>query len=177
MASASRALGLPKFSPRVDGVSIGPGEFALALNGGLYFHPANHTKYKMDIFKNFTSDAALEVEGRWVHISRDAEVLVARSGNDRFAKKMKELVQKNNLDLSDESEENVKLLEELIIEAMSEAILLDWKGMTRGGEPFPYSKAHAVEVLRLKDFRKKINEIADNAAAYRAKEEKAQGNA
>ena len=123
MASASRAHGLPKFSPRVDGVSIGPGEFALALNGGLSFHPANHTKYKMDIFKNFTSDATLEVEGRWVHISRDAEVLVARSGNDRFAKKMKALVQKNNLDLSDESEENVKLLEELIIEAMAQAYI------------------------------------------------------
>lgn len=176
MASESHALSLRKFSPGVDGIAIGPGEFALALNGGLHFTPANNN-YKMDIFKTFTSDPTLEVEGRWVHVSRDAEVLVARAGNDNFARKMKELVQKNNLDLSDESEENGKLLEELLIEAMAETVLLNWRGMTRNGEDFPYSRQNAVEVLRLKDFRKKINEIADNANAYRLKEEEAQGNA
>lgn len=176
MAFASRALSLRKFSPRVEAVAIGPGEFALALNGGLYLNPADNN-YKMDLFSTFSTDPTLEVEGRWAKISRDAEVLVARSGNERFVRKMKELTKKHSFDFSDESEDNAKLLDELMIEAMADTILLGWKGMTRAGTPFEYSRSAAVEALRVKDFRKKVSELSDNAAEYRAKAEEAQGNA
>lgn len=173
MASASRAQFLRKFPPGVEGISFGPGGFALALNGGLYSTPANN--YKMDIFKTFSADSTLEVEGRWAKISRDADVLVARSGNERFVRKMKDLTKKHSFDFADESEENAKLLDELMVEAMAETVLLGWRGMTRDGEPYTYNRQNAIEALRVKDFRKKISELADNAAEYRAKADDAQG--
>lgn len=175
MVSASRAPLLRKGLP--GRAEPGPGEFALALNGGLYFHPANDKNYKMDLFQVFSTDPTLETEGRWAPISRDAKVLVARSGNERFVRKMKELTTKNSFDFKDESEENAKLLDELFIEAMADTILKGWSGMTKDGAEYPYSRENAIAALRIKDFRKKINELADNAAEYRTKQDEEQGNA
>jgi hypothetical protein len=164
-----------KFPPGVEGASLGPGGFALALQGGLISTPANNN-YKMDIFQTYATDSTLEVEGRWAKISRDASVLVARTGNERFTRKVRDLMKKHSIDFSDESEETAKLVDELMIEAMAETILLGWKGMTKDGQPYPYSTQNAIEALRIKDFRKKISDLADAHSAYRAKADEEQGN-
>ena len=36
------------------------------------------------IFLTFSLPTKLETEGRWVPLGKDAEVLVARTGNDKF---------------------------------------------------------------------------------------------
>lgn len=130
----------------------------------------------MDIFNAFATDAKLEVEGRWVSLSKDASVLVARSGNERFTNCMKRLLKKHAVNLKDESKENNELVEKLVMEATAETILLDWKGLTYRGTDLPYSKENALKALAHKDFRAKIQELSEQSSAYLVSEIESQGN-
>ena len=176
MAFALRALCRLEFPPAVEGVLFDRDGYALALEGGLTSNPAKR-KIKMDLFKSFSTDADLENSGRWVNLTKTARVRVARAGNDAFNKALRKAIEKEGLDLKDDSQENLDLLQDLMVDAMARHILKDWEGMEAGGQPLPYNHENAVKVLKLKDFRARIDKLADDFDAYRVKEEEAQGNA
>jgi len=163
---------LSEFSPAPSRA----GEIALALCGGLHYHPAKKENSKMDIFTSFATDAKIEVEGRWVPLSKDAKVLVARAGNQRFTDRMRKLMKQNSINFEDKSKENLDLIEKLVREASAETILLGWEGITYKGEPLPYSRENALKLLEVKDFRNKIQELADQTSGYLISEIEAQGN-
>lgn len=175
MAFALRAQCPPEIFSRVEAYSIGAGEIALGLYGGLPLDPAKK-KYKMDIFKSFATDTDLELNGRWVNLSKTARVRVARSGNEKFNKTLRKMIERESLDLKDESPGNVEILQGLLIKATAEAILVGWEGLEKDGAPLPYSREAAAELLAIKDFRARIEKIADDAAGYRLKAAEEQGN-
>lgn len=130
----------------------------------------------MDIFDLFATDSKLETEGRWVPLGKDAEVLVARTGNDKFNAKIKYLLKKHSVDLKDSSKENLDLLEKLMQEAAADTILLGWKGLTYQGEVLEYNRENALKLLAVKDFRARINSISEDMSGYLAKQQEEQGN-
>lgn len=176
MAFALRALWRHKFPPAVEGVLFDRDGYALALEGGLTSNPAKR-KIKMDLFKSFSTDAELENSGRWVNLTKTARVRVARAGNEAFNTALRKAIEKEGVDLKDNSKENLDLLQSLMIDATARHILKDWEGMESGGQPLPYTHENAVKALTLKDFRARIDKAADDFDAYRVKEEEAQGNA
>lgn len=128
----------------------------------------------MNIAK-FKTDGALENEGVWLEVGDGLSLRVARIGN----RKHSELWTKLNADpkivrmaslgtIPDEE------YERMLIEAMAETILLDWKGLTDGdGEAaveIPFSKAKAKEVLKLRDFRQLVHRMAAEAGNFRAEQ-------
>lgn len=130
----------------------------------------------MDIFSSFATDEVAEAEGRWFPLSKTAKVLVARTGNANYIKALRQRMKDNQIDPEDNSEENEKLVTSLIVETMAETILLGWNGLEYKGKPMAYSKANAVTMLEVKDFRKRIGDIADKAESFRIKEETEAGN-
>lgn len=130
----------------------------------------------MDIFNTFATDPKVEVEGRWVPLAVDAKVLVARAGNPKFTEKMRKLLKQNSVNLSNKSKENTDLVERLVLEATAETVLLGWEGLTYQGVPLEYNQENAIKLLSIKDFRSKINELADESSAYLVSEIEAQGN-
>jgi hypothetical protein len=120
----------------------------------------------MDI-SEFETDLDLEKNGVWVDIGGGAQLLVARIGNPQFQtllrKKTKPVLRLINQNrLPDEA------LEEMMIETMAETVLLDWKGLTRNGENVPFSKANALKLLKKRDFRTLVQEIANTQETFRA---------
>lgn len=131
----------------------------------------------MDVFALFATDEAAEVEGRWFPLSKTARVKVARTGNERYVNALRQRMKENQIDPSDESKETNDLVLKLIVETMAETILLDFEGMKYKGADLPYTYDNAVLLLSVKDFRKRISDIADKAESFRLKAEEEQGNA
>lgn len=140
----------------------------------------------MDFNKHFSTNLEAEKNGVWVNIGEGAEVLVARHQNSRHVEVIRRLTEpvkklvRNNMLPEDQ-------LEEIMLKAMAEAILLDWKGFTEEvpnpkydeavetsdanpktvKQPVPYSREKALEFLKNKDFRAIVHEIATERESFR----------
>lgn len=130
----------------------------------------------MDIFTTYATDETAEVEGRWFPLDKKTKVLVARTGNPNYLKAIRQRMKDAQIDTEDQSEDNEKLVSDLIVETMAETILLGWKGMSMKGDELVYSKANAMKALSVKGFRTRISGIADKLESFRVKDEEAQGN-
>lgn len=130
----------------------------------------------MDIFATFATDEVAESEGRWFPLSKKAKVLVARTGNPNYIKALRQRMKDNQIDPEDNSDENEKLVTSLVVDTMAETILLGWKGLEYKGKALEYSKENAGTLLEVKDFRKRIGNIADSAESFRLKDEEEAGN-
>lgn len=130
----------------------------------------------MDIFNSFATDEVAENEGRWFPLSKTAKVLVARTGNSAYIKALRQRMKDNQIDAEDSSDENEKLVTDLVIETMAETVLLGWSGLEYKGKAMDYSKANAVTLLQVKAFRKRIGDIADKHESFRIREEEEAGN-
>ena len=130
----------------------------------------------MDVFASYATDEVAEVEGRWFPLDKKTKVLVARTGNPNYLKAIRQRMKDAQIDTEDQSDENEKLVSDLVVETMAETILLGWKSLTMKGEDLPYSKANAIKVLSVKGFRTRISSIADKLDSFKVKEEKELGN-
>lgn len=130
----------------------------------------------MDVFASYATDEVAEVEGRWFPLDKKTKVLVARTGNPNYLKAIRQRMKDAQVDTEDQSDENEKLVSDLVVETMAETILLGWKSLTMKGEDLPYSKANAIKVLSVKGFRTRISSIADKLDSFKVKEEKELGN-
>lgn len=130
----------------------------------------------MDIFETYATDETAEVEGRWFPLDKKTKVLVARTGNANYTRVIRQRMKDAQIDVEDQSDDNEKLVTDLIVETMAETILLGWKGLSMKGEDLAYSRANAMKALSVKGFRNRISGIADKLDSFRVKEEEAQGN-
>lgn len=131
----------------------------------------------MDILSSFATDETLEVQGKAFPLSKDAKVLVARSGNPKYVALLRKKMAEAQIDLAS-GEEADEIAETILNEVMAETILLGWTGITEGPNktPVPYSVAKAREYLKVKDFRRKISALSENFEAYKVKAEAEQKN-
>lgn len=131
----------------------------------------------LDIFAQFATDETLEENGTWFPIGGGARVLVARSGNRKYAKLLTKEVERNKkaLDLNDDAAD--KLSEEIMIGVIAETILLGWEDLSFKGEVLEYNVANAKKLLAVKDFRKAVAQFADDVSAFKFKETEEQGKA
>jgi len=131
----------------------------------------------LDIFKQYATDESLENNGTWFEIGSDTEILVARSGNRKYAKMLTKEVERNRKVLDVEDDFADAKSDEIMVNVMAETILLGWKNMTFKGVDLHYNSENAKKVLALKDFRKLVAEKSIDTEAYRVKLEEKQGEA
>lgn len=130
-----------------------------------------------DVFTEYATDETLENQGTWFPLGGKARVLVARNGNRAYAKALTSKVNEHQkaLDLGDEAAD--LLSEKIMIEVMADTILLGFENLAFKGKAISYSRDTAIELLKVKDFRRRIVEFSDTVSAYRAKLEAEQGEA
>src|SRR6185436_7183230 len=124
----------------------------------------------MDISKFQTSKSA-EEEGIWVDVDGNGtKVKVARINNARYKKYFQKITkpykrQIRNGTLAEE------LAEKLLVDALANTILLDWKGFTKEGADFPYSVDNARSFLQESaDFRDFVSDAANEMENFRGEE-------
>lgn len=125
----------------------------------------------------FATDLDLEENGVWVDIGEGGEILVARMGNPRYQKAVQSISKPHRTQIRQKTISE-DLSDELLLKAMAETILLDWKGIEDDkGKVIKYTKDTAFKLLRdLRDFRNLVVELATEQAAFRREEAVAEGN-
>lgn len=122
----------------------------------------------MDIAK-FQSDPKKSDEGVWISLDESTRIRVARADNPRYQAAMRRelLPYKQAVRAGTLSE---KIADKVMAVCLAEAVLLDWDGFTAEGEPLPYSREKAVELLmapHMKDFRSMVVGFSEDAALFR----------
>jgi hypothetical protein len=120
----------------------------------------------MDL-NRFKTDENAELHGVWVPLGEGLEVLVARAGNENFNRLFRALAKpyQRQMEAGTFPEDQAK---ELLCDAYSKTILLDWRGLEEDGTPLAYSQAECKRVLLgSRDFRDIIVAISKEAEVYR----------
>lgn len=120
----------------------------------------------------FKTDESKSNEGVWCPVDPTTQIKIARYGNRLFQRALqremkpyKQMIDKGALD-----DDTADLL---LVTAMAEGILVDWRGMTHGGEPLPYTRAAAIELLldkKFRDFRELVVNLAQDMQLFREEE-------
>jgi len=127
-----------------------------------------------DINKN-TRNRDAETEGTWFVYDEDVQFLVARKNNPKYRSAISKGYRENERVISSNTNTDraEKVSEQLMLEALANYVLLDWKGMVENGKPIEYTPGRAMSVLEEHDdLRKEIEEYADNRENYLAEKDK-----
>lgn len=131
----------------------------------------------LDIFTTYATDEKLEVEGAWRVLQGDARLLLARSGNEKYVKKLNELYTLHQQKLDEKTPEADKLSRDLMNDVLATTILVGWENLSYKGKLIEYSVENAKMLLSHSEFRDKVAAMAQDVEAYRAKlEEEQLGN-
>lgn len=121
----------------------------------------------MDL-STFKTDKVKETEGVWFDIDADgAQVLVARAGNRKYAKKLEKITKPHRHALRSRNMSD-DLGDKLLAEAMAGTILLDWKKLEFDGVSLIFSEEKAKELLQtLPDFRRIIDDFSNDINSFK----------
>lgn len=118
----------------------------------------------------YRTDRAAEEEGVWVNLDGQTSVRVARSNSKRFAEALNKYRKPHRQairsgTLSEDQADAV------IVAAVAEAVLLDWKGLKEDGKDVPATLENRTRVLtEYRDFRNVVAELAADMANFRTSE-------
>lgn len=114
----------------------------------------------MDITKLDRIERA-ERNGVWFDFDEGARLKIARAGNRRFQEALRARLRERSK-MRDKPADDAD--ETLFLETLAESVLVDWDGFTSNGQPLPYSREAALDLLtrfqRIRDFvMKKSDEM------------------
>ena len=116
----------------------------------------------------FRMDKKAEDGGVWVDLDDTTSVCVARYNNRRFGEVLNRLRGPHRQSIKAKTLSD-EVAERILIQAMAEAILLEWRGVTEDGVSVEPTLENRVRILTAyRDFRDIIAEISMDAANYRA---------
>jgi len=119
-----------------------------------------------DVKKLFGTDSTKEQEGVWYDIAEGLRMKIARIGNPLYQKRFQALIKPYRRSvrrgtLSDD------VAEKLLVQCLSETIVLDWEGVEDEGVEILYSKDAAVTLLtKYPELRNYINDIANELEGF-----------
>lgn len=120
----------------------------------------------MDL-NSLKTNRALETEGVWQPVL-DGEVRVARIDNPKAARLFQRYTRPYRRQIDNGTMDPAKQ-EEIMCRVLSEAVLLDWRGLEEDGQPLPpYSPEEGFRVLsEYRELRDMVRDYAQDAQAYR----------
>jgi len=121
----------------------------------------------MDLKKEYGTNKKSEVDGVWEDFGGGTTVLIARIGNENYQKVFRRISKPYQNAIRRGTLGNDKA-EDLLIQAMADCIVLDWKGLKEDDKPVKFSKEECVRVLKeYKDFRDHVSELANSMEIFR----------
>lgn len=124
-----------------------------------------------DVKKLFGVDAEKEQEGVVHEMGEGLKMRIARIGNPKYQKRFQALSKPHRRalrrgTLSDE------VAEKLLIQCLSETIVLGWEGLEENGEEVPYSLENCIKILTdYPELRNYVNDIANELEGYQAEDD------
>lgn len=116
----------------------------------------------MDIQKLTTGDGNLKKTGVWKTF-QDAKFLIASSDTPAYRRALHKATKKRGAKVR----KDAQAIHEVAIEAMGEACLLDWQGVTSGGEPHPATVENRIALLTAsEELRSFVAEEAQDLANF-----------
>ncbi len=128
---------------------------------------------EMSIWDMYETDLSRETEGFWYKVNKKISVKLARAGgaNLAFTKAMEEKTREHRKrgGAFEGDRVDVELATDIMKQAFSETIILDWKGFTnKAGKNVPFSPKVAYETMvALPDLFHDLRDAAGEAANYR----------
>jgi hypothetical protein len=125
----------------------------------------------MDLKKNYATDKVAEIAGIEKDFGDGLFIKIARIGNSEYKKFFQKLTKPHQKAirrgvLSDE------VADRLLIEAMANKIVLDWRGMFEGQTEIQYSTENCIRILtEYPDLKDQINEIANEMESFKTEDD------
>lgn len=132
-----------------------------------------------DIFNQYAADPKKELDGVWIRLGGEddapARIKVARSGNKRHSRIITQLYESNKATLELKNDAADAKGEEITIDAMAKAILLDWENLSFKGKALEngWRIEDAKLLLGVKDFREVVNKHATDFKKFQAVQDEA----
>lgn len=121
-----------------------------------------------DIKALFGTDKAKEKDGVWQDMGDGLKMRIARIGNPKYQKRFEALSKPHRRALRRGTLSN-EIAEKLLIQCMSETIVLDWEGIEENGEEIQFSVENAIRILTdYPELRKYVEDIANEMEGYKA---------
>jgi hypothetical protein len=113
------------------------------------------------------TDPKAEQEGVWVTIDDKTSLKIARINNERYKTETRRKLAPHKRAIRNETLAD-SVMVPILGEVMADAILLDWRGMEENGQPLPYSRGKAAQVLtESPEFRNLVVELASDRELFR----------
>lgn len=123
----------------------------------------------IDLFDEFATDAALEVEGAWVTYRGATRLKVARANNDEYGKALTAAMEEHSEVLLAGGDEAEALSKRLMNEIMGKFILKGWENVKYKGKVVDYSPEIAAEMMVHNDFRLYVKRTSENRELFKLK--------
>jgi len=124
-----------------------------------------------DVKKLFGTDPTKEQEGVVHEMGDGLKMRIARIGNPKYQKRFQALSKPHRRairrsTLADE------VAEKLLVQCLSETIVLDWEGLEENGEEVLYSLENCIRILTdYPELRNYVNDIANELEGYQAEDD------
>lgn len=106
-------------------------------------------------------------QGKWFEYAEGLEFLIGRWNNKKHNKALEHMAKRYSKEIESKRMSNEKA-ERLFVEAMIGNVLLDWRGLMNGNQPFPFSPDNARDLLlhpeyiEIKDWIVNISQEMEN---------------
>lgn len=121
----------------------------------------------MDLKKTFGTNKDAEINGVW-HTVGNARLLIARVNNQNYQRVLRRLISPNTTIVNTNSEESQELIKDYTLQAMAQAILVDWENLKEDDKEIPYSPENAYRILKeYPDFLELVSQKATDLKFYR----------
>lgn len=111
------------------------------------------------------TDETLESEGVWTDVVSGLRVKLARMGNPEYMQFIRTETRKRTANGLQELAASDAV--DIGVKAMARFVLLDWENLQEDGADLPYSVDTAERVLRVRDFRAIIEQLAASVVLFR----------
>ncbi len=122
---------------------------------------------------DYLTDGKLELEGVWRSLGKDKQgnvrhIKLSRLNNDDFNSFVRSEQRKHQAVLDQQDDDAFKLAEEINRRALAHTII---RGLRVNNVDVPYTVEVGMSLLKSRDFHAKINALAGQMDAYKAKQE------
>lgn len=114
-------------------------------------------------------DETKETEGVWVDVDANTKLLIGSAKGLVYRKALREALRTRIDELQGKPLEEEEI-EDITTRVMAEHLLLDWEGLTEGGEEVEYSAEKSVEILTdsaYRQFKEFVASKADDISLFR----------
>lgn len=118
----------------------------------------------MDLTR-YKTDTALENQGTWIEGPEGSRFLIRSADSKQYRRALLQAARKES---ATKLRKDPEAQRRLTVDAMAEAIILDWQGVEQDGQPLPCTVENRKALLEITELRELIATEAQDTANFRS---------